>query len=452
MPNRVGSDFKLRVAWDELTYLHYKDVALYNRPHVEAFLRGRVGRFLIDNVQNLCWTLERLSKKPQAIAAQMTGHESALTSRGAEGPSRIFLDITHTIRNFRNTGIQRVCRRLAEEALTTGLFVPTLLQSGHLYAVDATGTKTPVDVKAGDVFVILDMFWDPLDEYVAFVTEARRRNVLVGTCFYDVVPSLHPEICAMEFGPTFTRDLKTIYDITDICIAISKATLDDLIEVLSRDGLYDEHKKFFYFHLGSDFAVDEELLVKPIDPLPEAIAHPRLFLSVGTIEPKKGYHLTLDAFDALWAEGHDVVFTIIGRYGWSAESVVSRIEAHPQLNRKLFWLKNASDAVLNAAYDNCYCFVQASVAEGFGLPVVEAAKHNLPIIASDIDVFKEIAGECLIYFESENASSLRDRIVEALNERPVPRPWPVLSWQTSLLDLHKGLTAAVAELRAAQTA
>ena len=448
MPNRVGSDYKLRVVWDELIHLHHRDVTIYNRPHVQAFLRSRSGRFIVDHVQNLCWTLERLFTRGRPLAPGADVGAGGISGRSDSRSPRIFLDITNTSRNRHQTGIQRVCRRLAEEGLAAGLFVPTAIEGGELYALDAADGKTRVDVKPDDVFVVLDTFWDPIDEYVAFITGIRARGVLVATCFYDIVPSLHPEICALDFGPIFTAYLERIYEISDICFAISKATLDDLIEVLSRSGQYDlSKKKFFFFHLGADFTAADIGQAVTNSASPPVRAAERMFLSVGTIEPKKGYHLTLDAFDMLWAAEHDVALTIIGKYGWGAESVQARIEAHPQLGKKLFWLRNSPDDVLEAAYRTCYCFIQASVAEGFGIPVIEAAKHEVPIIASDIDVFKEIGGDRLVYFESENAASLRETILAVLTDRPVPRAWPILSWGASLSALQQHLIAAIADLR-----
>ena len=111
------------------------------------------------------------------------------------------------------------------------------------------------------------------------------------------------------------------------------------------------------------------------------------------------------------------------------------------------WFDKASGGLLNEAYRKAYCFIQASVAEGFGIPVIEAAKHNIPVIASDIDVFKEIGGDDLIYFQSENSRSLSDKIIDVLETRPVAKEWTFLSWQASSQELHKVLSAALADRR-----
>jgi glycosyltransferase involved in cell wall biosynthesis len=48
--------------------------------------------------------------------------------------------------------------------------------------------------------------------------------------------------------------------------------------------------------------------------------------------------------------------------------------------------------------------------EGFGLPLVEAGSHDLPIIARDLPIFREIAGDHICYFDGYGGSDLVDAI------------------------------------------
>ena len=49
-------------------------------------------------------------------------------------------------------------------------------------------------------------------------------------------------------------------------------------------------------------------------------------------------------------------------------------------------------------YNNCSCFVFPSMAEGFGMPLLEVMKHNKPILASDLKIFDEVVGNCVERF------------------------------------------------------
>ena len=57
-------------------------------------------------------------------------------------------------------------------------------------------------------------------------------------------------------------------------------------------------------------------------------------------------------------------------------------------------------------YSNALFFVFPSSDEGFGIPVLECFSNDLPIICSDIPIFREIADDNAFYFELENADEL----------------------------------------------
>ena len=125
------------------------------------------------------------------------------------------------------------------------------------------------------------------------------------------------------------------------------------------------------------------------------------FLMVGTLEPRKAYEEVLEAFERLWQEGLPLNLVLVGKQGWMVEELVEQLRSHHELNRRLFWLEGISDEYLEQVYLVCTCLIAASYGEGFGLPLIEAAQHKLPIIARDIPVFREVAGENAFFFKSK---------------------------------------------------
>jgi glycosyltransferase involved in cell wall biosynthesis len=89
---------------------------------------------------------------------------------------------------------------------------------------------------------------------------------------------------------------------------------------------------------------------------------------------------------------------------------VARIRSHAELGRRLFWLDHASDADLSHLLLGSAALVQASVLEGFGLPVVEAGSQGIPLVLSDIAVFREIAGDEARFFEQGSPESLSEQL------------------------------------------
>jgi glycosyltransferase involved in cell wall biosynthesis len=66
--------------------------------------------------------------------------------------------------------------------------------------------------------------------------------------------------------------------------------------------------------------------------------------------------------------------------------------------------------------DSAFALVSASRDEGFGIPLVEAMSRAIPVVVSDIEIFREIGGAAAIYFEPNAAEALAERVI-ALNNQ-----------------------------------
>jgi glycosyltransferase involved in cell wall biosynthesis len=88
------------------------------------------------------------------------------------------------------------------------------------------------------------------------------------------------------------------------------------------------------------------------------------------------------------------------------------------------------DADLQFLYGCATAVIQASIAEGFGLPIIEAAHFGAPVIASDIRIFHEIGVSAITYFDPMDHLALAARIKEALAKpRVAPALKATLSWK-----------------------
>src|SRR6201999_1773329 len=115
-----------------------------------------------------------------------------------------------------------------------------------------------------------------------------------------------------------------------------------------------------------------------------------MFLMVGTIEPRKDHATVIDAFQMLWESGSRARLTFVGRPGWRAEAVLARIKALAETNPFFKFHANASDELLAQCYDEASVVIASSLAEGFGLPLIESMMFGKPLIASDIPSFREV--------------------------------------------------------------
>ena len=205
------------------------------------------------------------------------------------------------------------------------------------------------------------------------------------------------------------------------------------------------HCKISHFHLGADIDVSEEngkSLSKKQDEILRLFANRVAFLMVGTIEPRKGQEQVLSAFELLWQQQVDVALVIVGKEGWETEALINRIRNNKYLNTNLFWLPGIDDMFLKKIYATAKCLIAASLGEGFGLPLIEAAQHKLPIIARDIPIFREVAGGYAYYFSGGDphgmASEIRNWLeLYAEDTHPKSNAMQWLTWRKSTDELMR---------------
>ncbi|MBA2247940.1 MAG: glycosyltransferase family 4 protein, partial [Chloroflexia bacterium] len=128
-------------------------------------------------------------------------------------------------------------------------------------------------------------------------------------------------------------------------------------------------------------------------------------LAVGTIHPRKNLPILAQAAAGLVASGRDLDLILVGRDGWMAERVHSRIRQRGPAGRvKTLDYVPAGD--LPALYAGAACFVQPSLFEGFGMPVVEAMAAGTPVVCARTSALPEIAGNGAAYFDPEDGEEL----------------------------------------------
>lgn len=306
-----------------------------------------------------------------------------------------------------------------------------------------------VDVAPGDVFLGLDLAADVVPPRRDYFLDLRRRGVAIHFVFYDAIAGRHPDWFPEDLAMWMGRWYHTIAEVSDSVLAISRASAEDLRAWLDEADLQRSRPlPISCFHLGANMTASAPSL--GIDDSTKRIVDgwqdSHAFLMVGTVEPRKGQAQALDAFEQLWATNRDERLVIVGRQGWRMEAFAERLRQHPELNRRLFWFEGISDEALEAIYGAASALLAASFAEGFGLPLIEAAQHGLPILARDLPVFREVGGDAAVYFEAPNAEALA-RAIDTWTRRADSGDLPdvtklrFLTWADStaqLLDAVEG--------------
>lgn len=345
------------------------------------------------------------------------------------GVRQMLVDVTELTRRDAKSGIQRVVRSIVSWLLKSqpaGYRVEPVYadpRGGYRYArkfccsflgIEPLNLEDElVAAGEGDVFVGLDLALDEIPANSKHLQKMRDLGVYVCVVVYDLLPLMRNECFPPHAERLYRNWLVGVSTVADGAICISRAVADDLMREL--DGLGVERVRPLnvgFFHLGGD--IEESLpsqgMTKAERLMIDSLAGTSSFLMVGTIEPRKGHSQSLEAFELLWAQGGDQRLVIVGKPGWLTEPLVARLRSHPELGRRLLWFEGATDETLDELYKECSTLLAASEGEGFGLPLIEAARHGLPILARNLPVFREVAGTDAFYFDGNEAGDLADAV------------------------------------------
>ena len=266
---------------------------------------------------------------------------------------------------------------------------------------------------------------------------------------YDLLPLQRPEWFSDKLVVRYRKWLSLLAALADGFYCISPHVEAELREALAR--LYGLNHGF-HTHLlpmGWDLASSRPSTGVPngFDGFLARLAERPTALIVGTLEPRKGHADVLAAFDVLWNKGGNYNLVIAGRPGWKTEALQATLRSHQQYGEQLFWLEDASDEALMMLYGVCDGVIVASLAEGFGLPLIEALGHGKPVLARDIPVFRQHEAKCLHYFEtcahSETlAQTIREWFATVQGGR-APVSVEISSWADAARSIFTHLTLRV---------
>lgn len=139
-------------------------------------------------------------------------------------------------------------------------------------------------------------------------------------------------------------------------------------------------------------------------------------LSVGVIEKTKQVESIVKAFSLLDDSlQKDYAIVIAGNRGNAYKDVRDAVR-DSKLEKKVFFLGYVQDNDLKYLYQKAKVFVFPSLIEGFGLPVLEAMGHRIPVIASDIPVIAEVAGDAAVLVDPHDITALRDAVSKVLQD------------------------------------
>lgn len=350
---------------------------------------------------------------------------------------RIYIDVSVVARHDAGTGIQRVVRAVASKLLGQSIPHLTVCPVGATrkrpyYEIEwpdaprASTGGSAIRGGPGEVFLGLDLALDSVRNHRKQLAAFRRRGGVIWFVVYDLLPDEHPEWFSPKVVARYRGWLRLVACLADGVLCISPfvaVQFKKRVELLYglRDGIDVQ-----VIPMGSDVEASIPTRGRPqgFDGVVSQIRLRPSALIVGTLEPRKAHQVVLEAFEALWGRGIKLHLVIVGRPGWQTEQLQARIRTHEARGDCLFWFDNASDDVLAALYGTCSGVIVASLAEGFGLPLIEALQHGKLVLARDIPVFRMHGDPRITFFPREISAEQLSEQIESwlLTSRELTQP------------------------------
>ncbi|MCY7388572.1 MAG: glycosyltransferase family 4 protein [Burkholderiales bacterium] len=223
-----------------------------------------------------------------------------------------------------------------------------------------------------------------------YASSLRARGVRPVFMVHDLIPITHPEFCRPGEREKHWRRMHNVLRLSHGIVTNSEDTLASLT----------------VFSKAVSLPMPP-VLVAPlapglarVSPAARQIKEP-YFVVLSTIEPRKNHSMLLHLWRRLREEMGEKAprLVIIGQRGWECENVVDLLERSELLRGFVFELPRCNDSDLATYLHHAQALLFPSFVEGYGMPLIEALAAGVPVVASNLGVFREFAADIPEYVD-----------------------------------------------------
>ena len=234
----------------------------------------------------------------------------------------------------------------------------------------------------------------------------RKAGIKTVVTIHDLIFMRHPEyynwIDVQIYRKKFFKTLRE----ADSIVAISECTRRDIVEL---GGVPEEKIKLIYqscaTRFSSNVAPDDTERVKQAYHLPQ-----RYILGVGSIEERKNMMLAAKALHWL---PDDICLVLVGKATKYTKRIIDMAQRE-QLSHRIMTLHGVPDKDLPSLYALAEAFVYPSRYEGFGIPIIEAIRMGLPVVACTGSCLEEAGGPDNLYVNPDDAEAMASSVKSVL--------------------------------------
>jgi glycosyltransferase involved in cell wall biosynthesis len=225
--------------------------------------------------------------------------------------------------------------------------------------------------------------------------DARHRRTV--STFHDLFV-LSGDYSTTDFRSRFAAQARAAAERSDLIIAVSQFTARQVEELLKVE--------------------PGRIRVIPHGTRPRTLSQPpqnreQMILFVGAIQRRKNIVRLVEAFESV-ASGWKLV--LAGSFGFGAEEALARIEHSPRQN-DIQVLGYVAEPMLENLYRRASVFAFPSLDEGFGMPLLDAMAHGVPVLTSNVSAMPEVAGDAALLVDPSDVASISQGLWKMTNDR-----------------------------------
>lgn len=218
-----------------------------------------------------------------------------------------------------------------------------------------------------------DVFWEANQ---ISLKKLKNPYGILATTVHDVFPITHSNYFGLVYSYYFKYGLRKTLKNFDLIVYNSKETKYQC-------------EKFFEEAKEKKNHIGYTIVRKPEH---KEINSNNSFLYIGNLENRKGTDILLEAFDKYIQAGGKNCLRLGGKV--RDDNVQKKLsELLVKYPEQIIYLGYISEEQKDEEYASCKTFVFPSMAEGFGVPIIEAMSFHKKIIASNLSIFEEIVGD-----------------------------------------------------------
>lgn len=229
--------------------------------------------------------------------------------------------------------------------------------------------------------------------------------VALQTRHAPIVATVH-DVCPLDLPECYTSEQRMILS------AVLRRSADEAAQIIVPSERVQADLRRHYPEVAAERIAVVPHGCRPLPAAPPATDLGAYVLFVGTLQPRKNLARLIDAFHAMHPRHPRTRLVLAGRPGWMADDVLERVAAYADVLHE----PHADAVRLSALYRGARAVVLPSLAEGFGLPVLEAMQCGRPVLVGADTACSDLAGDAAVAVDPQDTAAIADGLLRLLDD------------------------------------